>query len=83
MNKDEWDFEASAFAVQASAANSMLAWVEDLTMSDLRLSRATCNTLKISLAAVFAADSLLDAMQFIAKALAANIIARRNIPLQQ
>lgn len=83
------NFDVSALVLKASVANSVmargiLAWVEDLVKadckSDRKLSSATCNTLKkIFLAAAFTADSV----QYSAKALAVNVVARRNIWLCQ
>lgn len=73
------DFKASALALKASAANSVLArgilaCVDDLVKTDRKLPRLTCNTLKkISLAAAFTADSSLDSVQFNAKAFSGEV----------
>lgn len=81
-------FETSALALQASVANSvmaraMLSWIEDLEKSGEKLSRAGRNSLKkISLAAAFTANSSLDALQFTAKSLASNVVARRSVWLR-
>lgn len=61
-----------------------MAWVEDFAVSDPCIARATCNVLKkVSLEAAFTANLSLAAMQFSTKALAANVVVRRNIWLCQ
>lgn len=81
-------FEASLLALRAHAVNSLMAramklWLDDLASSD-ELSRATKHTLKkIFMAAAFAANSSLDALQCSASALATNAMRNmRNIWLR-
>lgn len=82
------DLEAPALAIRASAANSivsqaLMVGVEDLLASDKTLSRPMHNTLKKrSLAAAFSTDAPLEAMQFSARAVSANVAARRSIWLR-
>lgn len=58
--------------------------MEDLIAKDKKLLRATHNTLKkMSLVAAFTADLSLDTLQFSAKALAFNVVARKNIKVDQ
>lgn len=81
-------FDASALALRAALANSlmsraMLSWMEEHQESAGKLPRDLRALLKnLSLAVGFAADSSLHALQFSAKALASNMVTRRNVWLR-
>lgn len=81
-------FDASALALRAVSANSlmsraMMSWIEEFQESAGKLPKDIRALLKkISLAASFAAESSLDALQFSAKSLASNVVAQRSVWVQ-
>lgn len=81
-------FDASALALRVASANLLMAratmsWIEDYQNSAGKLPKDLRNLFKkLSLAAGFAADSSLDALQFSAKAMASNVVAQWNVWLQ-
>lgn len=77
-------FEASAMALKAASANSIMAraayvWANKVAASSKLPKRFRSQLKKISLAAAFASDSLYDALQLSARALATNAVARRHL----
>lgn len=81
-------FDASALALRSASATSVmarasLAWVEDFQKAAGKLPKETRNLLKkLSLATSFMADSTQDSLQFAAKAMASNVVARRSVWLR-
>lgn len=72
-------------ALRASAANSVFShaivfWAEDLAKTDSNLSKQAKGTLrKISLSATFTTDASLDSLQFCSRAMASNVVDKRNV----
>lgn len=81
-------FEASSTCLTACSLSSLLArgilaWTQDLQNSGTHFPSSIRNTLrKIALTASLSADISLDAFQLSARALASNVVSRRNLWLR-
>lgn len=81
-------FEATALALKAASATSVMArvafvWAKEVSSSSKLSKKFRSQLKKIYLAAAFASDSSYDALQLSARALASNTVATCNLWLRQ
>lgn len=82
------NFEVSSMALKAASANSIMAratyvWANEVAASSKLPKRFRSQLKKISLASAFVSNSSYDTLQFSARALATNAVARQHLWLRQ